>query len=184
MKDYYIMCNMTWAVLSSFHYIFEEGVDAKAATREQPWSKERETLANWLMSEANNLVETKIVSSELANKLDKLLEQRGDEITFYASQKIKESTYNSEERFSVDEIKLYLYMCWLMQVVNEFSNFAESKVSQLGSSFNSGTLSKLQQLLKQETTKMEKSSEKMSNYSRQIAKDLVNFWKTQVESIT
>ena len=184
MKDYYIMCNMTWAVLSSFHYIFEEGIDAKAATREQPWSREREMFANWLMSEAENLVATNGVSSKLANNLDKLLEKKGDEVTYYASQRIKESTGSSEERFSVDEIALYLYMCWLMQVVNEFSDFAETRVSQFSSSSNSEILSKLQQLLGQETAKIEKSSEEMGKYSRQIAKDLVDFWKTQMESIT
>ena len=83
MRRYYVICHLTWAVLSSFHYMFEEGLDESAKSRWLAWSKQREKAANWLISEGERVVEGNYLPASTLEALDRLLDAECDRLIVY-----------------------------------------------------------------------------------------------------
>jgi hypothetical protein len=76
MTKYYIHYNIIWAVLSSFLYLFEKGLDEKAEMRVQTWANLSARVANWLMDERESFVGNNM-TLEQRNRLDANLETAG-----------------------------------------------------------------------------------------------------------
>lgn len=185
MKTYYIVCNMTWDILSSFHYIFDEDIDSKAVKRKESWSGQREDAANWLIDERERIAGTEDLSYPIANQLDKLLESEGDKIIFYASDKIKEATHNIEtEELSTDEITLYFYMHWLNTTLKRIPEIVDNNASQAVDFSKSEVLVKLYELVKEEIDKLEKLNIPSINESaNRLSQELFSYWWSQVSKM-
>jgi hypothetical protein len=131
MTKYYIHYNIIWAVLSSFLYLFEKGLDEKAEMRVQTWANLSARVANWLMDERESFVGNNM-TLEQRNRLDANLETAGDNLIFRTYELIKGAEdYPARTVLTKDEIDLYHYMRWLIVVIDELGQIKHGESDKL-----------------------------------------------------
>lgn len=185
MKRYYSVCRMMWVVLSSFHYIFEESLDDAAKVRLQSWSIQREDAANWLMTEAEKIVENQEISNASVTGLDKSLEEAGDKLTIYAADKIKSAREIIViNELSKDEVALYHYMRWLSTTLNDLVEVESHESKQSEEFYSSGMLLNLRQLVGDEIQKIDSLSiSELRESGDRLSLELFRYWKSLITSM-